>query len=112
MQKRRAICIYCESGDHSTNKRARVLDEASRRDILRKKDVCFNCASAGHRVSHCKSRPCFKCEQKHHTWICESTRSSIDQLSTANESSQDEMKQETMAKEKPTEKGMSSMMES
>ena len=68
-QKRRIICIYCESGDHSTNKCTRVLDVASRRDILRKKDVCFNCASAGNQVSHFKSRPCFKCGQKHHTTI-------------------------------------------
>ena len=59
MQKRRTTCIYCEGGDHSTNKCTRVLDVASRRDIVRKKDVCFNCASAGHQVSHCKSRPCF-----------------------------------------------------
>ena len=68
-QKRRIIFIYCESGDHSTNKCTRVLDVASRRDILRKKDVCFNCASAGNQVSHFKSRPCFKCGQKHHTTI-------------------------------------------
>ena len=112
MQQRRTMCIYCESGDHLTNKCTRVLDVASRRDILRKKGVCFNCTSAGHRVSHCKSRSCFKCGQKHHTSICESIRSSIDQLSTANESSPDKMKEDTRANEQPVEKGMSSMMES
>ena len=88
-----------------------MLGVASKRDILRKKGVCFNCASAGHQVKHCKSRLCFKCGQKHHTSICESTRSSIDQLSTTNESGRDKRKQETRAQEQPTEKGMSSMTE-
>ena len=68
--------------------------------------------SAGHRVSHCKSRPCFKCWQKHHKSTCESTGSSIDQLSTANEGSQDTTEQDTGAREQPAEKGMSGMTES
>ena len=92
MQQRRTTCIYCETGSHSTKKCTRVLDVASRCDILRKKGICLNSTPAGHRVSHCKSRPCFECRQKHHPSICESTRSSIDQLSTANKSSQDKMK--------------------
>ena len=71
------------------------------------KVVCFNSASAGRRISHCKSRPCSKCRQKHHIWICVSTRSSIDQLSTANKSSQDKMKQETRAKLKHSSSNIS-----
>ena len=103
---------FCESGDHSTNKCTRVLDVTSMRDILIKKGVYFNCASAGHRVSHCRWRPCFKYGQKHHASICELTHSSRDQLSTVHESSWDKMKQETRAQEQSTEKGMSSMTES
>ena len=60
MQQSRTICFYCEKGDHSTNKCTRVLEVVSRHGILRKKGVCFNCTSTGHRVSHCKSRACFK----------------------------------------------------
>ena len=77
-QQCRTLSICCKSGDHSTNKYPRLLDVASRRNILRKKGVCFTCTSAGHRVSHCKSSSCFICGQKHHIPICESTRSFID----------------------------------
>ena len=112
MKQRIIIFIYCESGDHSTNKCTRVLDVASRRDNLRMNGVCFNCSSPGYRVSLFKSRPCFKCGQKYHTSSCESTQSSIDQLSTVNESSHDTMKLDARTKEQPAEKGMSGMTES
>ena len=112
MQKRRTTSIYCKTGYHSTNKCTRVLDVTSRRDIPSKKGICFNFASAEHQISYCKSRPYFKCGQKHHASICESTWLSIDQLSTANESSQDKMKQEAKAQEQPTERSISIMTES
>ena len=50
--------------------------------------------------------------KKHHTSVCESTQSSIDNLSMVNKSSQDTMKLDARAKEQPAEKNMSGMTES
>ena len=63
-------CIYCDSIDHTSTKCTRVLDVASRREVLKRKKACFNCATPGHQVSSCRARGCHRCGQKHHTTIC------------------------------------------
>lgn len=67
------VCVYCDGGDHKTIQCKRVTDVNSRREILAKKKLCFNCAAGQHRASNCPSkRTCQNCEKRHHTSICDS----------------------------------------
>ena len=66
----KSICIYCDSTEHSSAKCTRVLDVVSRREVLKRKRACFNCATLGHQASSCRARGCHRCGQKHHTTIC------------------------------------------
>ena len=66
----KSICIYCDSTEHSSAKCTRVLDVVSRREVLKRKRACFNCATPGHQASSCRARGCHRCGQKHHTTIC------------------------------------------
>ena len=64
-------CIYCESEEHTGVKCTKVLEIPKRREILKQKNCCYNCATPGHRASACRARGCRKCGQKHHTSICQ-----------------------------------------
>ena len=66
----KSTCIYCDSTEHSSAKCTRVLDVVSRREVLKHKRACFNCATPGHQASSCRARGCHRCGQKHHTTIC------------------------------------------
>ena len=33
--------------------------------------LCFNCMGFGHTASNCRSRGCRKCDQQHHTSLCD-----------------------------------------
>ena len=106
------IFIYCESGDHSTNKCTRVLEVASRRKYLDNEEHMLQLHISRTSSITLQVKSMFQMRKKHHTSICESTQSSIDNLSIVNKSSQDTMKLDARAKEQPAEKNMSGMTES
>lgn len=70
-------CVYCGTTNHTTVSCTTVLTIAARKDILRTKKLCYNCTGDNHLVSSCRSRPCRRCGQKHHTSICEKDMSTL-----------------------------------
>ena len=65
-------CVYCDGGDHKTGSCSKITDINSRKEILAKKKLCFNCAAGNHRAANCPSkRSCQNCEKRHHTSICD-----------------------------------------
>ena len=66
----------------------KVLTVASRREILKKNRLCYNCTGKGHTALTCRSRNCAKCGQKHHTSLCDNEKSTVEKeqskLSTEN----------------------------
>ncbi len=74
-------CIYCESKEHTSVKCTKILDVGKRREILKQKNSCYNCATPGHRASACRAQGCRKCGQRHHTSICsQKPPSSLDEM--------------------------------
>ncbi|XP_063419195.1 uncharacterized protein LOC134702016 [Mytilus trossulus] len=62
-------CIFC-SGEHYPTERSEVTDANARNQIVKQKQLCFNCLGS-HRVAACKStKRCKKCNGMHHTSIC------------------------------------------
>ena len=77
-------CVFCELTNHRSSDCNKVLNLAQRRDIVKRKKLCFNCTGFGHMASKCRSRGCRKCGGRHHTSLCDgaaldSTSSSIQQ---------------------------------
>ena len=64
-------CVYCGSTHHSSVNCTKVLTVAARRDLIRRKNLCYNCTGDNHLVSACRSRPCKYYGQRHHTSLCE-----------------------------------------
>ena len=65
-------CIYCESDEHKAIACTKVTTTAERKQILAKKKLCFNCAIGTHRAVKCQSKlSCQKCQERHHTSICD-----------------------------------------
>ena len=54
---------------------AKVLILAQRREIVKRKRLCYNCTGFGHMASKCRSRGCRKCGGRHHTSLCDGTTS-------------------------------------
>lgn len=67
----KSACVYCNSSEHFSHNCTKVLDITSRRAIITKKGLCFNCTGAGHSASQCWSGGCRNCQGKHHTSICD-----------------------------------------
>ena len=70
-------CVYCDSTNHSSVNCTKVLTVAARRDLTRRKNLCYNCTGDNHLVSACRSRPCKYCGQRHHTSLCERRMSTV-----------------------------------
>eukprot|EP00794_Sanderia_malayensis_P010114 gene10114-11147_t len=70
-QRRTPGCVYCGLSNHRSVDCLKVLDIATRKDILKKSRLCFNCTGFGHMANKCNSRGCGNCNQKHHTSICD-----------------------------------------
>ncbi len=65
-------CVYCEGKTHKSTECTKVASPAERREILKRKRLCYNCTSSAHRVSECQSwSKCKQCDRRHHTSICE-----------------------------------------
>ena len=67
--------LYCNSQQHNSLNRMKVLDIAARQAILQKSGLCWNCTGGGHGVTQCKSRGCKNCNRKHYTSICNQEKS-------------------------------------
>ena len=70
-KKNTRTCIFC-SGEHYPTECSEVTDANARNQIVKQKQLCFNCLGS-HRVAACKStKRCKKCDGMHHTSICKS----------------------------------------
>ncbi|XP_071161119.1 uncharacterized protein [Mytilus edulis] len=62
-------CIFC-SGEHYPTECSEVTDANARNQIVKQKQLCFNCLGS-HRMAACKStKRCKNCNGMHHTSIC------------------------------------------
>ena len=48
-------CVFCELTSHRSSDCNKVLNLAQRRDIVKRKRLCFNCTGLGHIASKCRS---------------------------------------------------------
>ena len=55
----------------------KILDVASRKEILRKNKLCFNCTGYGHLATNSTSRGCNLCGGRHHTSLCDKRVSTL-----------------------------------
>ncbi|XP_053389951.1 uncharacterized protein LOC128552902 [Mercenaria mercenaria] len=63
-------CVYCK-GEHSSTNCVKIKDHEQRLNILKEKQLCFNCLRS-HKVSECRSKfNCMICSRRHHTSLCE-----------------------------------------
>ena len=66
---KKITCVYCK-GIHTTNSCNVVVNTEKRLEHIKREGLCFNCLGK-HRVSQCTSHArCKKCNNKHHTSIC------------------------------------------
>ena len=63
-------CVYCGLNNHRSADCMKILNAATRREILSRKQLCFNCTKHRHTAANCTSRACMKCKRKRHTSIC------------------------------------------
>ena len=71
--RKKQTCVYCGLDNHRSVDCTKVLDIASRKEILQRKKLCYNCTGHGHLASKCRSRSCSKCNGRHHTSLCDVT---------------------------------------
>ena len=65
-------CVYCGDAGHKAVQCEKITDVKTRKGILAKNGLCFNCATKRHRASECSSKvSCGHCNRRHHTSICE-----------------------------------------
>ena len=62
--------VYCGLNNHRSADCMKILNAAKRREILSRKQLCFNCTKHGYTAANCTSRGCMKCKRKHHTSMC------------------------------------------
>ena len=66
-------CVFCKSEDHYSDQCRIVTDIDTRREILKKGNICFKCLKPGHIKKNCRTKikcvPC-KAEGNHHTALC------------------------------------------
>jgi len=74
-------CVYCNSSEHFSHNCTKVVDINSRRAIITRKGLYFNCTGAGHSASPCRSRGCRNCQGKQHSSICDQApKSTVDSI--------------------------------
>ena len=76
-------CAFCNSRQHNVFNCTRMTDPQRRHDIIKAKELCFNCFGS-HKVSDCRNRNrCKKCHKKHHTTLCSQSQPTPQVLSTS-----------------------------
>ena len=63
-------CVYCKSEQHYSSDCKKVKFIAERREFLKNNRLCFNCTGKNHSAANCRSRNCVRCNQRHHTSLC------------------------------------------
>ena len=69
-EQAKICCVYCNGESHRSSECEKVKTIPERKEILKKKKLCYNCTGQNHSVASCRSRNCSKCKQRHHTSIC------------------------------------------
>ena len=72
-QARSKKCVFCRCEDHYSNQCRITIDIDTRREILKKGNICCRCLKPGHIKKNCRNRiKCFRCkaEENHHTALC------------------------------------------
>ena len=72
-QVRLKKCVFCKCENHNTDQCRIVTDIDTRREILKKGNVCFKCLKSGHNRRNCRNKiKCFPCktEGNHPTALC------------------------------------------
>ena len=65
-------CIYCGSIQHRSNDCNKILDVASRGELLKKHIImCYNCTRSWHVAAECGSRGLGRSGTRHHTSLCD-----------------------------------------
>ncbi|EYB82580.1 hypothetical protein Y032_0356g3353 [Ancylostoma ceylanicum] len=64
-----SFCMYCK-GNHESFECDKYKTPQERSRYLRDHKLCLICASPQHITSQCQRRPCFSCQQRHHTSCC------------------------------------------
>ncbi len=68
-------CVYCGEENHKATTCDKIVNVAERKQILKKKRLCFNCAIGSHRAAECSSKSaCRHCGRRHHSSICDSPK--------------------------------------
>ena len=63
-------CLFCDK-KHKSEKCRIVTEIQARKNILKKKKLCFICLKAHHVAKDCKSKiSCFNCKKRHHAAVC------------------------------------------
>ena len=72
-QARSKKCVFCRCEDHYSDQCRITIDRDTRREILKKGNICCRCLKPGHIKKNCRNRTkCFRCkaEENHHTALC------------------------------------------
>ena len=59
-------CVYCNSAQDRSSEYTKVRDPASRREFLKRNNLCYNNARSEHAAFQCMSRGCGRCNSRHH----------------------------------------------
>ena len=69
-ESRKSSCVFCD-GKHKSHNCRTVSNVEARKQIIRRKGLCFVCLEKGHLSKNCRRNfTCFKCGKKHHTSLC------------------------------------------
>ena len=72
-QARLKKCVFCKCVDHYSDQCRIVTEIDTRREILKKGNICFKCLKPGPIKKNCRTKiKCFRCkaEGNHHTALC------------------------------------------
>ena len=72
-QARFKKCVFCKCEDHYSDQCRIIIDIYTRREILKKGNICYKCLKPGDIKKNCRNKiKCFRCkaEGNHHTALC------------------------------------------